>query len=152
MPHHDMEDPVQKLNMAKRIDKFLVRLQNPKPILFVRTIINPNHQEGIKKMLELVDLINHKFDRDDKYILVFHDQKVKTTKIKLLRSNIMLWAVEGGVDWKIPNREEIFKGYQRIIRYGLNDNNWKLDLPHLRNHRIIAHNTSGIHKALYQQS
>tara|TARA_Y100000385_G_scaffold290410_1_gene363408 strand:- start:2768 stop:4654 length:1887 start_codon:yes stop_codon:yes gene_type:complete len=149
MPHHDMSDPIQKDKMDERLEKFIERLKNAKPILFVRAMIHPDYNYEIQQMQILAEQINRKYDRNDKYVLALHDQNLKTTKLKMLSSKIMLCAVEGSSGWRVPNRGEMFDSYRRLICYAIDNDNWLYDIPHVKSHTIIEHKSYPIHKDLF---
>ena len=151
MPHHNMDNPEEKSTMDKRLQSFINRLEKPKPILFIRTIINPNGEKEILEMLSLIDFINKKYDRDDRYVFILHDQALKTVKLTRFKKNIMLWAAEGKVGWRVANRDIIFRSYCRIIRYALEETHWKHDDRHIKYHRIQPHRSKQICKWIFDK-
>jgi hypothetical protein len=151
MPHHNMDDPEEKSTMDKRLELFLKRLGNPKPILFVRTIINPECEKEIREMLSLIDFINKKYNRDDRYVFILHDQGIRTVKLARLKKNVMLWAAEGKVGWKVANRDTIFRSYCRIIRYALDEIKWIHDDQHIKYYQIRPHQSKQICKSIFDK-
>ncbi|MEE9372262.1 MAG: DUF1796 family putative cysteine peptidase [Saprospiraceae bacterium] len=149
-PHHDIQDPEVLSKMKERLNKYVTRLKDPKPILFVRTIISNNHEESFQNMIDFMDLLRKKHNRKDRLLLLLHDQKIGTVKVKMLTSRIMVWAAEGNVGWHVPNRERIFQNYAKAIEYCLEDNHWKNDIPQIKSHLIVNHHSSELGKSLFE--
>ena len=91
--------------------------------------------------MEVEKILNKYNRKDDKILVLLHDQKVGDVKIKMLGSNIMVYATEGEVGWFVPNRENIFRNYAKAIQYSSNSANWieRSALEEVKNHEIVNH-------------
>ncbi len=148
-PHHNIDKKEEKKQFDDRIDKFVKRLYNPQPLLFIRTVISQDYYESLKNIRLIKWELQMKYNRTDKFLLILHDQGTRTVKLGMPDKDIMLWAAEGKVGWNIPDRDTIFDSYARIVQYALNEHNWKIDSPHYKSHNIKNHNSWGICKELY---
>jgi len=126
-PHDDILDETGKEIMEEKLVRFYDLLKSSKPNLFIRTIINQDFETEFEHAIRFMKILENKFKRNDKMLLLLHDQKIGTVKIKMLQANIMVWATQGQVGWHVPNRLNIFRNYTKAIEYALEDSNWKID-------------------------
>ena len=149
MPHHDMDKEEDRRAMERRLARFNQRLQEAKPILFIRSIIHEDFEHSIRQVKEFDALLKQKYGRSDRFVLILHDQGVNTVKLGMVNQRMMLWSVYGKVGWRDSNRYLLFQSYLRIVRYCLNDENWIYDMPQIRRHQILPHSTRQICKHLF---
>lgn len=149
-PHHDWGDDETIETFRERFRRLWGLLKNDKPIIYIRTVVNPDHRLELEQIKLFVKILREKYQRfDDRMILIFHDQKVGTVQLPPIAENIMAWSAQGKVGWTVPNRNEIYASYCKIISHVMNDKNWP-PRPQIKRHELVEHNTPGIYKTLYE--
>lgn len=148
-PHDDIVNEPGKAIMEERLARFYALLKSPKPNLYIRTIISQNFETEFKQAIKFMKILENKFKRNDRMLLLLHDQKIGTVKIKMLQPNMMVWAAQGQVGWNVPNRLTIFRNYTKAIEYALAESNWTTDNKHIKSPIILPHNSKGICKTLF---
>ncbi len=148
-PHHNLEKKEERLQFENRIEKFINRLSEPKPLMFIRTIISQDYKKSITEIRQIKNYLFDKYSRSDKFLVIIHDQNIRTVHLGMPYKDIMIWTAEGQVGWNIPDRDTIFDSYARIIQYALEERNWLIENTQFKLHSIKEHTSWGICKELY---
>ena len=148
-PHHDIEKKEERLQFQNRIEKFIKRLSDPKPLLFIRTIISQDYKKSITEVRQIKNYLFNKYSRSDKFLIIIHDQDIRTVHLGTPYKDIMIWTAEGQVGWNIPDRDTIFDSYARIVQFALQEDNWLVNCTHYKLHNIKEHTSQSICKSLY---
>ena len=106
-PHHDLGLDETVEIFQQRFSRLWRLLKSEKPIIFIRTVVNPDHRIELEQIKLFVKILKQKHQRfDDRIVLIFHDQKVGTVQLQPIEKNIMAWSAQGKVGWAVPNRHE----------------------------------------------
>jgi len=85
-----------------------------------------------------MEILKNKYKRkNDKLILILHEQNIGTIKLESLSNNIVVWCSPGKLGFDAPNKGYYFKCYSKIIEYEMDRSNWlNSNQFQIKNHTI----------------